>query len=226
MVKRSTRSKPSFGKTASPRSLTVRDSLNCRSRRKCSRILSPTFSRVCAVRRAAESFPSCASAVTPTSKDRQRKRRIIITANTRTGQKKVKAGQTFGQHELEVSRGGAKAPFRRLVSSLTAQHDSEGSDDDFQVGAQRPALYVTAFEPHDLFEVSNEVPTIYLPGTREPWHHAEAYEMPRLIFLNFGGKWGPRPNERHVPAKDIQKLRQFIQTEPSQEPTDPSHSWI
>src|SRR5438034_823986 len=121
------------------------------------------------------------------------------------------AGECFGP--------APSGPRPASISALTAQDHSERADDDLHVGAQGPALDVVTLEPHNFFEIRDEIPSVHLPGTSEAWYDAEANEMAWFVSPHLTRQRRPRSDERHVTGQDIEDLGELVEAEAAQEPS-------
>ena len=70
------------------------------------------------------------------------------------------------------------------------------------------------------------ITAVGLPQASETGLHAQPSPLPYFIFFDFFRHRRPWPNKRHLSLQYIEKLRQFIQAGPAQEPPEFCHPGV
>src|SRR6202034_4911927 len=92
-----------------------------------------------------------------------------------------------------------------------AAHNDVGRlDEDAQIEPEAPVLNVGGVEGNVLRE-GWIVARLHLPQAGEARQDFEAAEMLQFVFFYFGGDWGPRTDDAHLPAQHIQELRELVE---------------
>src|SRR6266542_6687095 len=82
-----------------------------------------------------------------------------------------------------------------LERSRAAQDRRNRHRENLQVEPQRPVLDILAVETHDLFEVDDGAPSLYLPQTGDSGLRAESVEVAILVGREIGFEEGTRSDE-------------------------------
>ena len=120
---------------------------------------------------------------------------------------------------LGARPGGAQnAPRRRSTAGIVFTRIERSSDD-------RPVLEVEEVEPDEVVEVQLRAAR-HLPQPGDARQHEVALAMPvlELVVVALGQR--PRPDERHLAARDVPQLRQLVEREAPQHPSDRRHARV
>src|SRR3954452_18741033 len=79
------------------------------------------------------------------------------------------------------------------------------------VGPHAPITDVVTLEAHNLFEVRDLVPAVYLPRTGNARNDDEPHKVVRFVMRELGRHAGPRSDKAHFAPEHIPELRQFVQ---------------
>src|SRR6478672_10863916 len=111
----------------------------------------------------------------------------------------------------------------RLIGVFMEEALQERQPHDLQIESHRPVFNVVKVVLDPLFERGVAAPSVDLRPPREPGLHLVAQHILRNLVLELRHEMRPlrpRADNRHVAAKDVPQLRQFVEIRPSQEPTD------
>src|SRR6516164_6139923 len=128
--------------------------------------------------------------------------------------------QSLGLRGSFKRKGNPAGMFSRNSDGLgfslragAAQDDGNGEDYNLQIEPDGPAVNVFEIQPNPVPEIGDLVPPADLPEASETGFHAQAATVRQVVetpdLVHGQGAW---PDEAHLAAQDVKKLRQFVET--------------
>lgn len=99
-----------------------------------------------------------------------------------------------------------------LVCAVAFKNRLERFDDQLDVGTEVPVAHILVVQAHPFFKADVAAPAD-LPEAGESGNHGKTHLVPGKVFLDFGRKRRAGAYNGHVASQDVEKLRQFVQTE-------------
>ena len=100
----------------------------------------------------------------------------------------------------------------RLVCAVAFKNRLECFGDQLDVGAEVPVAHILVVQAHPFLKADVAAPAD-LPEAGESGNHGKTHLVPGKVFLDFGRKRRAGAHNGHVASQDVEKLRQFVQTE-------------
>ena len=112
------------------------------------------------------------------------------------------------------------------LAPLSAEDGRDpGTQDDRDVEPDRPVLEIREVQPDQIVE-GQAGAAGDLPETRDTGQHQVPLPMPRCEQLVVAERQRAWADEAHLPAQDVEHLRQLVDREPAQHPPDARHAGV
>src|SRR5688500_18022456 len=111
------------------------------------------------------------------------------------------------------------------------EHGADGTQNNLEIHREGSVLDIVkiVFQFDGGLRYTGNISIVDLCPTGETRLHQQARPIEGNLFLVIGHQFRnfcTRPHQTHFTAQDVPKLRQLIETGPSQKATDTRHAWI
>src|SRR5215211_3758108 len=96
------------------------------------------------------------------------------------------------------------------IHALGREDGRRSADENSQVKTETPVFAIPEIELDPLVPV-DRVSAVHLCPSGKPWLYLQATPLALCISLNLVGQGGTGPDEAHLPAQDVDELRQLVE---------------